>query len=354
LEKNSHTRECIKRMAVGPKASKNLSREEVSRAMSDILEGHVEPVMAAVFFIGLRLKRETQEENEGILEGIGVHASTWEAPLPRVLDMADPYDGFKRMPHWSLFRAAVVGAMGLPVVLHGSTQIPPKNGITTLDMIRYGVSSPELRISREATQHSLLECGWTFCDLEGFCPPLERMRTLRDHMVKRTCLATVEKLLLPVRGQESTVCISGYVHPGYGETVAKLLSRSGVNSGWVFCGPEGHPSLHGGKTSSIMGFRDDISAMETLDVPGTGFTWPKDRQVIPRNILEAGLSALQPREESEGLRGHLIHEAGVHAHLADGGRSLEEGIELARTVIENGSALRGLQRGLSILGRSGE
>lgn len=341
-------------MAVGPKASKNLSREEVSRAMSDILEGHVEPVMAAVFLIGLRLKRETQEENEGVLEGIGVHADTWEAPLPRVLDMADPYDGFKRMPHWSLFRGAIVGAMGLPVVLHGSTQIPPKNGMTTLDLIRHGASSPKLRVSREATQHSLLEWGWTFCDLEAFCPPLERMRALRDQMVKRTCIATVEKLLLPVRGQESTACISGYVHPGYGETVARLLSSSGVSSGWVFCGPEGHPSLHGGKTSSMMGFRESLSSMESLEIPGTGFTWPKDREVNPRNIFEAGLGALGPGKEYEGLRSHLILEAGVHMHLADGTHALEEATEQARTVIEDGSALRGLQRGLSMLGGAGE
>ena len=60
----------IKRVATGPELSKSISYEESRAGMRLVLEGLVDPVQAAVFLIGLRMKRETDDENKGILQGI--------------------------------------------------------------------------------------------------------------------------------------------------------------------------------------------------------------------------------------------------------------------------------------------
>ena len=339
-------------MAVGPKASQDLSREEVKQAVSDMMAGSVEPVTAAVFLLGLRLKRETQAENEGVLDGLQRHTRTWKAPIPRILDVADPYDGFRRIPHWSLFRAAILASMGLPTVLHGSTLVPPKNGVTTLDLIRQWSGLPEYRVPHSRTEQTLLECGWTFCDLQAFCPPLEALRELREQMVKRTCLATVEKLLLPIRGEVATVCVSGYVHSGYGEAVSGLLSVQGAEAGWVFRGPEGHASLHGSKKTEVLGFGNGTPTYQTREFPATGFTWNKSVPVTAESVLKAGMDALQ-HEEYASLRSHLASEAAAHALLAGHVSSIEEGLKQANIVIGDGSAEQCLKRGLSLLTEGG-
>ena len=60
----------IKRVATGPELSKSISYEESRAGMRLVLEGLVDPVQAAVFLIGLRMKRETDDQNKGILQGI--------------------------------------------------------------------------------------------------------------------------------------------------------------------------------------------------------------------------------------------------------------------------------------------
>ena len=60
----------IQRVATGPELSKDISQEEARAGMRAVLDGHIDPVQAGIFLIGLRMKRETTEENRGILDGI--------------------------------------------------------------------------------------------------------------------------------------------------------------------------------------------------------------------------------------------------------------------------------------------
>ena len=60
----------IKRVATGPELSKSVSSEEARAGMLLVLDGLADPVQAAVFLIGLRVKRETEDENKGVLQAI--------------------------------------------------------------------------------------------------------------------------------------------------------------------------------------------------------------------------------------------------------------------------------------------
>ena len=60
----------IKRVAAGPELSKCVSSEEARAGMLLVLDGHADQVQAAVFLIGLRVKRETEDENKGVLQAI--------------------------------------------------------------------------------------------------------------------------------------------------------------------------------------------------------------------------------------------------------------------------------------------
>ena len=60
----------LKRIATGPELSKDISREEACAGMRLVLDAQVDPVQAGVFLIALRMKRETDDENRGVLEAI--------------------------------------------------------------------------------------------------------------------------------------------------------------------------------------------------------------------------------------------------------------------------------------------
>ena len=59
----------IKCVATGTELSKSISYEESRAGMRLVLEGLVDPVKAAVFLVGLRMKGETDDENNRDLAG---------------------------------------------------------------------------------------------------------------------------------------------------------------------------------------------------------------------------------------------------------------------------------------------
>ena len=58
----------IKRVATGPELSKSVSSEEAHAGMLLLLDGLADRVQSAVFLIGLRVNRETEDENKGVLQ----------------------------------------------------------------------------------------------------------------------------------------------------------------------------------------------------------------------------------------------------------------------------------------------
>ena len=58
-----------------------------------VLDGLADQVQAAVSLIGLRVKRETEDENKGELQVILDRTKIIEAEVDELVDIADPYSG---------------------------------------------------------------------------------------------------------------------------------------------------------------------------------------------------------------------------------------------------------------------
>ena len=123
-------RSIIQRIATGPELSKDITRDEARRGMRLVLDGAVDPVRAAVFLIALRMKRETDDENLGILDAVLETTTTVTAPADEVVDLSDPYNGFNRNLPVSVFLPAVLAACGVPAISHGVESMGPKFGAT--------------------------------------------------------------------------------------------------------------------------------------------------------------------------------------------------------------------------------
>ena len=95
----------IQRIATGPELSKNIETEEAEVAMSAILSGEIDEVQAAIFLIALRMKRETMEENIGILEALLKFTDCQKIDVDNLVDIGDPYSGYNRSIPISAFFA---------------------------------------------------------------------------------------------------------------------------------------------------------------------------------------------------------------------------------------------------------
>ena len=223
-------RSIIRRIATGPEMSKDIPRDEARRGMRLVLDGAVDPVQAAVFLIALRMKRETDDENLGLLDAVLETTGTVTAPADDVVDLSDPYNGFNRSLPLSAFLPAVLAACGMPAVSHGVESVGPKFGAThhrVLAAAGAPVASTLREVSARLADPGV---GWAYCDQSVFNPKLHALTELRSLIVKRPALTTVEVMAGPVRGRRRTHVVTGYVHKPYPRVYAMLARCAGFDS----------------------------------------------------------------------------------------------------------------------------
>ena len=88
----------LQKIATGPTMSKDLSGAEAEDALTLVLNGTVSQIRSAVFLVSARMKRETQEENIGYWRALDKTALRQDVQLDKLLQVADPFDGFNRVP----------------------------------------------------------------------------------------------------------------------------------------------------------------------------------------------------------------------------------------------------------------
>ena len=278
----------IQRIATGPELSKDLSQEETCHAMRQILEARADPVQAGVFLIALRMKRETDDENLGVLDALLEKTVTVTAPVDEVLDIADPYDGYARSLPASPFLPALMAACGVPAITHGVESMGPKYGVTHRQVLRAAGVPVDLTPQQAAGRLADPAVGWAYLDQSAFCPALYQLSGLRRLIVKRPVLTTVEALLGPVRGRRHTHLMTGYVHKPYARVYAMLARHSGFDSALLVRGIEGGviPSL---RQAGKLYFYHDRAEEQSLDLdPETiGIDQPLRAAPLPPELTPA-------------------------------------------------------------------
>ena len=306
-------RSIIQRIATGPELSKDITRDEARQGMRAVLDGTVDPVRAAVFLIALRMKRETDEENLGILDAVLETADTVTAPVDEVVDLSDPYNGFNRNLPVSAFLPAVLAACGVPAVSHGVESMGPKFGATHHRVLAASgapvASTPAEACARLADP----ETGWAYCDQSVFNPRLHALAGLRSLIVKRPALATVEVMAGPVRGIRRTHAVTGYVHKPYARIYLLLARNAGFDSALIVRGIEGGiiPSLR--QNAKVWTYRDGVDEHDTDISPAE----PGIKQEVRAVPLPEGVAGYRRKSDDTGgeVDGLAIAEAAAGAGL---------------------------------------
>ena len=354
-------RGCIQKVATGPEYSKDLSYEEARTAMELILSGRAEAVQAAVFLVALRMKRETDEENKGILQAIMDAAGTVTAPVDELVDVADPYDGYTKCLPASPFVPPVLAACGLPAVSHGVDSVGPKYGATHRKVLSAAGLNVDLTPAAAAEQIGQAESGWAYLDQRAFCPQLHDLVPLRRSIVKRPVLTTVEVLVGPVRARRRTHLLTGYVHKAYPRVYAMLARHAGFDSAVIVRGVEGGitPSLQ--QPANVFHYRDrGEEQLEPADPTRLGIDRNSRAVAVPKDLpaaaarddniatgvdadavaaaaAEAGLAALSG--QTGATRDSLVYSAALCLYHTGRCDSLQSAAEAARKALDSGAAL---------------
>jgi anthranilate phosphoribosyltransferase len=359
---NNPLQNAIKKVATGPEYSKNLSYNEALESMNYILEGHADPVQTGIFFIALRMKRETSEENRGVLQAIRnsilklIGADQVVVNVDHLIDLSDPYNGYIRGVPASPFLPPVFAAAGYPCVSHGLKQVAPKYGVTSHRILKAAGKSVLLSISDVKANLENDDIGWSYLDQAVYCPALHELTPLRQRMVKRQVLTTVEALAQPLRAIGKTHMMSGYVHKAYPEIYADLARDVAFDNMVLIRGVEGGvvPSLkQQGRYFSYEDFGDAYH--HKLDPATIGLSQQSRNVPLPPHLsdiessnseekldklahyaVDLGLKALSG-EQGE-TRDSLIYSGAIMMNALNQ-VGLSEAANIVRSLLDSGAAL---------------
>jgi anthranilate phosphoribosyltransferase len=353
-----HLRQCIQKVATGPDYSKDLSFEEARDAMRAMLLPETDPVQTSIFFIALRMKRETDEENRGILQALIEGSQHATAEVDELVDLSDPYDGYARGVPASPFLPAVLAALGVNAVSHGLEVVGPKFGATHHRVLR--AAGLDVNLSVETAAKQVTDIGWAYVDQQQFAPALHALMPLRKRMVKRQVLNTVESLLGPIRARHKTHFMSGYVHKAYPPIYAALAHQAGFDSAMFMRGVEGGtiPSLQqAGRLFSYYAngeleqrdlSPDDVSIQATsravplpADLPEPpveeGVMLSVDGNALAAASASQGLAALGGKQGM--MYDSLVYAGAIALTHLQRFKAMPEAAEAVRGVLDSGAAL---------------
>ena len=358
-------RSIIQRIATGPELSKDISLDEARIGMQAVLDAEVEPVQAGIFLIALRMKRETDDEQRGVLDAVRDATDHVIAEVDEVVDIADPYDGYNRCLPSSPFLPVVLAECGVPAITHGVDAVGPKFGVTHRHVLSAAGIDVELSPADGAARLSDPNIGWTYLDQRAFAPKLHDLVPLRSTIVKRQVITTVEVMARPIHGRKKTHLVTGYVHKPYPRIYALLARHAGYDSALLVRGVEGGvvPSLRQpgvcfnyqqmGEEQSFdidpteIGIEQNVRAvplpddLPTANRPGDDIAVAVDVKATAEAAARAGMAAL------EGARGptydSLVFSGALVLWHLGRERTLHAAADRIRAALDSGAAAQRLR-----------
>jgi anthranilate phosphoribosyltransferase len=342
--KNSSIYQAIQKIAVGPDRGRDLSRSDSRDVMRAVLDGKVDEVQTAVFLIALRMKRESMDEFLGLFDALQEHQQSVISDCDQVVCLAEPFDGYVRTATVTPFIPAVLAAHGIASVMHGVKSVGPKHGVTAHKV--YAAAGINVGMSLSDASGQLNSAGWSYIDQSHYAPALFALAGLRDRIVKRTALTTLERLAAPIRGHQATHLVLGYVHKAYPSIYATVANQAGFDRTLLLKGVEGGLApavnkplrrfLFGRDLPSDIDQQKELIDIDAL-VSAQAAAPPRLSEESPvQECLELGLKTLSG---AQGIaRDSLSLAAGQILFALGQSTSLAKAVDNVQLCLDNGSA----------------
>ncbi|UJF31989.1 anthranilate phosphoribosyltransferase [Paenibacillus hexagrammi] len=332
-------KEWIQAIGSGQSPLRNLTYEEAVQAAGVMASGESTDAQCAAFLIALCMKGEVHEELAAFVDVFRSHAKRYQA-FKDSLVCAGPSEGRHSLP-LTLPVSLLLASVGFPQVLQGGDALPPKQGISMTTMLEsFGV---ELDLPTKAWETILFHTHIGFIRTEHLCPPMGRLKQVREQIGLRTIMNTVEQVLNPVSASNAIIG----VHQKKGmEALVPISVRSGFQNSYLIQGIDGSEDLPISQNSVIRIVTPWGDESLLIEPQKFGF---QSAPLIPLE-LEEQLVILQriiagdDSPELKRERDHIIFNAGLRLKWFDKVGSYEEGFQLADSLLRRREAQKVLTR----------
>lgn len=319
----------------------HLSEEEISGVMETIMNGEATPAQIAAFITALRMKGETIEEITGC-------AKVMRSKAERILPNLDYYidtcgtggDGAHTF-NISTAAAFVAAAGGVAVAKHGNRSVSSKSG--SADVLEaLGV---KIDLSPDQVEKCIEDVGIGFMFAPTFHKSMKHAAGPRKELGIRTIFNILGPLTNPASAKGQ---ILGVFDPDMVEPLTVVLKNLGLERAMVVHGEDGLDEITLTGKTKVCDLKDGNIEQYEIDPRTYGI------EICSKDTLVGG----DAKENADIIKSVLSNQAGsaldvvllnsaAALYVGKAADSFEEGIKLAREIIESGKALDKLQQLIS-------
>lgn len=273
-------------------ARRDLSPEQTSWAMAEIMSGAASTPKVAAFLVGLKTKGESVAELTALADTMLAHAVRIEVP-GRTLDIVGTGGDRSHTVNISTMSALVIAGAGITVVKHGNRAASSSSGSAdVLEALGIRLDHPPARVAELAT-----EVGITFCFAQVFHPSFRHTAAARTELGIGTAFNFLGPLTNPAQPRSGAI---GVADARMAPLMAGVLAQRG-SSALVFRGEDGLDEIaptgptriwevrDGGVTESVVDWQAelDVARIDLASLRGAKADYNAD---VARRLLagEAG------------------------------------------------------------------
>ncbi|HEY9857394.1 MAG TPA: hypothetical protein V6D05_16745 [Stenomitos sp.] len=335
----------LKEIGRGKRGAQDLRYEEAAQAVEWMVDDRATSAQIGAFFMAARMKGETVDELRGFVDVLRGASRLLSPNRPVHLEIGGPYDGRDRTFSSTVASALVLSAAGFSIALTGSETLPPKYGVTVLDILK-AMGMPVIPLSgvdrqdqaARFAERSLDKLGIGYLHLDDLCFPLAGLRPIRLQLGFRTLLCTVEKYL---NLSQSERLITGIFHGNAMETMGQLVQGLGYPNALVVQGPEGSGEFDCAHRTRYLRVTPDALRPEMLDPRELGLMADEEGTTPVTTPGEQARRTLAVLHGQSGLdRDRVCLNVAAQLRFLEATPDLESGLELARKLLDSQEALR--------------
>ncbi len=317
----------------------DLTQEQAAAAMEEIMAGEATPAQVAAFLTALHLKGETDAEIAGMAEVMRAKATRvfHDGPL---LDTCGTGGDSTNTFNISTAAALVAAGAGAVVAKHGNRAMSSRCG--SADVLEgLGV---EIELDAEGVARCLRNAGIGFMFAQKFHPAMRYVGPIRREIGIRTAFNVLGPLTNPAHVEHQVL---GVASAPLAEKLARALSRMGSRRAFVVHGSDGVDELSLSAPSLVWEVRAGQEPRRSEIAPEQfGLDRAAREQILGGTVEEnsAMIRGILDGDITGPRRDVVLLNAAAALMAAERAGDMREGIELARTAIDNGSARQRLER----------
>jgi anthranilate phosphoribosyltransferase len=325
----------VRRLTAGERADS----AELTAAFDLVLAGDATPAQIAALLIGLRVRGETPTELAAVVRSFRRAMVALSAENPaELIDTCGTGGGSINTFNISTAAALVVAGAGLRVAKHGNRSFTTQCGSAdVLEALGVSIEAPVAVMEK-----ALRDAGIVFMFAPLMHPAMRHVGPVRRELGVQTIMNMVGPLANPANAGRQVVGVSD---PRRMELIAGALSELETVHGLVVHG-EGMDEISPFAPTDVIEIRDGSTKRWTIDPRAFGYGGgtPADIAGGPPAANAATVVKVLRGDGNSPATAAVVLNAAAAIYVGGGAKSFEEGVAVARRVIDDGLGLVALER----------